>query len=211
VADDRESAGDPIPQSCEVIEVHVGELMELFNAIDPSPFGERDLDPKADEFIVEWARDAHRSKPLGLLVHLDRPAGLSEEAAVLRDSIHKHFSRRAESARSRLRQLFRVGRTSLAIGTLFLVTTVLLGEWVEAALGERRLGAILRESLLIGGWVAMWRPLEIFLYGWWPILAEVRLYDRLSAMPVHIRYTRGANPDAWRHDWPAAESQPQRG
>jgi hypothetical protein len=37
------------------------------------------------------------------------------------------------------------------------------------------LGGIIRESLLIGGWVAMWRPMEILLYDWWPIRAEARL------------------------------------
>ena len=49
-------------------------------------------------------------------------------------------------------------------------------------------GQLLRESLLIGGWVAMWRPLEIFLYDWWPIRAEAKLYDRLAEMPVRIVY-----------------------
>ncbi|HTO48639.1 MAG TPA: hypothetical protein VML91_13455 [Burkholderiales bacterium] len=39
---------------------------------------------------------------------------------------------------------------------------------------------------MIGASVALWRPLEIFLYDWWPILAEARRYDRLSAMPVRI-------------------------
>jgi len=62
----------------------------------------------------------------------------------------------------------------------------------------------LRESLLIGGWVAMWRPLEVFLYDWWPIRLEARLYDRLSAMPVRIVYRDDTKPDAWRSDWPAA-------
>jgi len=45
--------------------------------------------------------------------------------------------------------------------------------------------------------------LEIFLYGWWPIRAEARLYDRLSKMPVRILYRGTATPGAWRHDWPA--------
>ena len=52
---DKASAGDPIPPKCSVIEVHVGELKQLFNAIDPSPFRDKDLDPKAEEFIVGWA------------------------------------------------------------------------------------------------------------------------------------------------------------
>jgi hypothetical protein len=42
------------------------------------------------------------------------------------------------------------------------------------------------ESIVIGAWVALWRPLEIFLYEWWPILGEARLYDRLSAMQVQV-------------------------
>ena len=49
----------------------------------------------------------------------------------------------------------------------------------------------------------MWRPLEIFLYDWWPIRAEARLFDRLSVMPVRIAYTQDVSSEAWRWDWPA--------
>jgi hypothetical protein len=63
---------------------------------------------------------------------------------------------------------------------------------------------MVREGFLIGGWVAMWRPLEVFLYDWWPILGEVRLFDRLSGMPVHIEYEEKTPDDAWQSDWPAA-------
>jgi hypothetical protein len=34
----------------------------------------------------------------------------------------------------------------------------------------------------------MWRPLEVFLYDWWPIRAEARLLQRLSTIPVRIEY-----------------------
>jgi hypothetical protein len=51
------SVGDPLPPKCSVIEVHVAELKQLFNSIDPSPFRNKDLDPKAEEFIVGWAKD----------------------------------------------------------------------------------------------------------------------------------------------------------
>ena len=200
--EEKSSAGDAIPPNCEVIEVRVTELKQLFNAIDPAPFRERDLDPKAEEFIVEWARETPGDREIALLVHLERAAGRPDEAAVLRDAVAEFFAHRAESARQRLRQHFRIGRTSLVIGLAFLAAVVALGDLVDAAVGNRRLGALLRESFLIGGWVAMWRPLEIFLYGWWPIRADIRLYRRLSAMPVRIEYVPRAEPDAWRRDWP---------
>jgi hypothetical protein len=132
-------------------------------------------------------RPAARCKNLALLVHLDRSAELGKESEVLRAAIREFFSRRSESSQRRLRHLFRVGRTSLLIGTGFLTASFLASNFVMRAYQGLPLSDLLRESLLIGGWVAMWRPLEIFLYDWWPIQSELRLYDRLSAMPVQIQ------------------------
>jgi hypothetical protein len=190
VAEQLLSAGDSFSPDCEVIEVHVAELTQLFNAIDPSPFRERDLDPSAEEFVVCWARDARRDAPLALLVHVDASAGAAEDPAVVRDAIRKFFGRRSLASTQRLRQLFRVGRTNLLIGLVFLAGSLLLGDLMANALAERHLGQVLRESFLIGGWVAMWRPMEIFLYDWWPIRAEVRLFERLSVMPVRVATIR---------------------
>jgi hypothetical protein len=41
----------------------------------------------------------------------------------------------------------------------------------------------------------MWRPLEIFLYDWWPILGQQRLYDRLSRIAVRIVHDHSPTPD----------------
>jgi len=64
---------------------------------------------------------------------------------------------------------------------------------VDRSFDHTTAGALLRESMVIGGWVALWRPLEIFLYDWWPILAERKLYDRLSVMPVRTTVRAVAN------------------
>ena len=197
------SAGDAISQDRKIIEVRVGELRQLFNAIDPSPFRERDLDPRAEEFIVGWSKDLPIGAPLGLLVHLQRAAGIADEAPALRDAIHEFFGQRAAASRRSLRELLRRGRTSLAIGLAFLALSIGIGDALANYIQDSRLADILREGFVIGGWVAMWRPLEIFLYDWWPIRADARLFDRLSAMPVQIVYKAEASSDAWRSDWPA--------
>ena len=198
----RSSAGDALPQRCQVIEIRVAELRQLFNAIDPSPFRQRDLDPRAEEFIVDWASDLPMDKPWALVVHLDRPAGRADEAAALREAIHEYFGQRVIASKRKLRALFRRGRISLVIALAFLTASIAVGDGVAAYLGESRLGGVIREGFLIVGWVAMWRPLEVFLYDWWPIRAEGRLLQRLSTMPVRIEYIETAPPDAWRSDWP---------
>ena len=66
VSHGKESAGDPLPPKCALIEVRVAELKQLFNSIDPSPFRNKDLDPRAEEFIIGWAKDLPKDAPLGL-------------------------------------------------------------------------------------------------------------------------------------------------
>jgi hypothetical protein len=173
----RSSAGDALPQQCHVIQIRVAELRQLFNAIDPSPFRQRDLDPRAEQFIVDWASDLPTDSPWALVVHLDRPAGRADEAAALREAIHEFFDQRVAAARRKLRDLFRRGRISLLIALAFLAASIAIGDAIAGYLAESRIGDVIREGFLIGGWVAMWRPLEVFLYDWWPIRADGRLLN----------------------------------
>jgi len=56
-----------------------------------------------------------------------------------------------------------------------------------ANLAPRPIGRVIEESLLIFGWVANWRPIEIFLYEWWPIVRRRNLYQRLAAAQVDLK------------------------
>ncbi|HEU4892335.1 MAG TPA: hypothetical protein VFT47_12345 [Vicinamibacterales bacterium] len=171
----------------ELIEVHVSDLDQLFNSIDPSPFRDRDLDPGAEDFITDWAKEASPSAVLGLAVHVDGPFRVANEATDLSAAIQRFFQHRAELSRQRLRELLRRGRTSLIIGVSALGVSLAVGN-LAAQLLSVHIADVLKESLLIGGWVAMWRPMEIFLYDWWPIRADAALADRLSVMPVRVTY-----------------------
>lgn len=203
MADEDQSVGDPLPPDCELIELRVTGLQQLFNPMDASPFRDRDLDEGAEAFIEGWAREAPRGAKLALLVNVGRAPGPADEPAALRDAVQVFFSTRAQVSRSRLRELLRIGRVSLLVGLTFLAVAVGVGDLLAREMKGQRLGELLREGMVIIGWVAMWRPLEIFLYGWWPIRTQARLYDRLGAMPVRIAYQRNAAPESWRTDWPA--------
>ena len=171
-----------------VIRVHVSELRQMFNSMDPAPFHARDLDPDAETYIIESANDLPHKSALALSIHVDDPEQDPREQTVLRESISRYFENRVESTRRQLRLLFRRGRASLLIGIAFLTSSVVAGEMVSQALNDNPFAEVIRESLLIGGWVAMWRPLQIFLYDWWPLRADIRLFVRLRDMPVDIQH-----------------------
>lgn len=159
---------------------------QLFNSFDPSPFYEKDLDAAAENFLVSWARELHPHAELRLTLYLKAAPAEPQPERWLVQAIHHNFSERARLTRAELRLLLQQGRTSLLIGTAFLTLCLVLAQFI-ATRSAGVVPQLFREGLTIAGWVAMWRPLQIYLYEWWPLLQRQRLYARMSRMPVELR------------------------
>jgi hypothetical protein len=168
------------------IEVFVDRIEQLFNSMDPSPFHEKDLDDDAEEFIVSWAQEFPRRDPVSLIVHVNQLPAHGDAQHLVEAAVHNYFAYRAKLNRLEFRHLLKQGRISLIIGLMFLGACLLTSELLlrQEAGG---LSIIARESLTIAGWVAMWRPIRIFLYDWWPLLRLGHLYEKMSRMRVEVR------------------------
>jgi len=166
------------------IKLRLRDINQLFNSMDPSPFLEKDLDDEAEEFIVGWAREFPPKAQVRLHVQLEQwPAEDPKE--LIREAVHNHFAHRAELTDLEFRALMKQGWTSLAIGLSCLATCLVISKTLPN--GEAGTWAsVLRESLTIAGWVAMWRPMQIYLYDWWPLRRRGRIYAKLSRMPVEV-------------------------
>jgi hypothetical protein len=75
------------------------------------------------------------------------------------------------------------------LGVAVLATCVLTAQASTALLGSGNISRFLEESLIILGWVANWRPIEIFLYDWWPLARRRDLYRRLADANVELKAT----------------------
>ncbi len=172
------------------IALNLRDLNQLFNSMDPSPFYEKDLDHDAEEFMVSWAHEFPQDEPIALVIHLaDHPAGLDPQPLV-QEAVHHNFADRARLNRLEFKRLMKEGRRSLLIGTVFLTACLLLSELLLLR-ESGGMWKVIRESLTIGGWVAMWRPLEIYLYEWWPLRRRGKIFEKLSRMPVEVRRPEG--------------------
>lgn len=169
------------------IEIRVDEVSQLFNTLDPFPFHERDLDGDAEEYIVGWAREVAHQGPLTIVVHLPASEASSEAAKGLQTALTRFFAYRADILGRDLNELFRVGRVALLIGLTVLGVCLAAGHLIAGWASDSYLGRFLSESLIIVGWVANWRPIEIFLYDWWPLWRRRDLYRRLAAASVIVK------------------------
>jgi hypothetical protein len=168
------------------IEIRLRSINQLFNSMDPSPFHEKDLDHDAEEFILSWVQEYHRHDPVTLVIHVTEPVDCPEATKDVERAVHNYFAYRAKLNRLDFRHMMKQGRISLVIGVAFLTICIVLGNfiagWVDAPWS-----LLLREALMIGGWVAMWRPLQTYLYDWWPLRHRGQIFEKMSRMAVELK------------------------
>ena len=180
----RQKALPVAADSPRLIEISIREVKQLFNSMDPSPFNERDLDRDADEYIVNWAHEYSLNVPLALRVHLEEwPA--DDPTPLITDAVHHYFAYRSGLSDLEFRRIMREGRTTLVIGLLFLAALLIASQLLIGRNPAAWAGYV-RESLTIAGWVAMWKPMETYLYDWWPVRRQGKVFKKLSVMPVEV-------------------------
>ncbi len=169
----------------QIIDIRISDLRQLFNSLDPSPFHERDLDREAEEFIVGWADEYPLQSPLELVIRVPPEQLEQARQSNVPQAVHNYFSYRAVASARRIRFQLREGRFALVMGVTFLAVCILLRQ-LAASIAPPALQQVFQEGLLILGWVAMWRPLQLFLYDWWPVRHHGRLYAKLATMKVSV-------------------------
>jgi len=166
------------------IELRLDELSQLFNSMDPTPFHHKALDHDAEKFIESWALEFPQASRFHITIHLTQLPS-EDPTELVTEAIHNYFTYKADLSRRMVTILLREGRTSLLIGIAFLSSCLLVADLLTLLAGGAFL-KILRESLTIGGWVAMWRPMQIFLYEWWPLMRRHRIFHNLGLAQVRV-------------------------
>jgi hypothetical protein len=177
------------------IEIKVKTASQLFDARDPAPFLERDLDDDAVEYLVSSAEEFAVRTPMKVVIHVAEPLDPSLDPAAIREAIHNYFDYRAELLRMRLTRVMKTGQLFLMVGVFFLTLCLVLAQTISRMV-DGTTGTVLREGLVITGWVAMWRPIDLFLFDWWPLLEKRRYHEKLAHIDIEIRVAKSSsNPE----------------
>lgn len=169
-----------------LIELRLRDGAQLYNSLDPFPFREGDLAAEAEEYILDWARDLPKDRRIAIVIHLERPDTPDRPLPDLAATITRWFAGRASAETRAMHELFRDGRLALMIGFAGLAACLFLS-WLLTRGQEGPFARVFQESLIIIGWVVIWRPAEMFLYDWVPILRRRKLYRRLAEANVEVR------------------------
>jgi len=166
-----------------LIEIHIRTQKQLLDSLDPSPFHERSLDRNAHTYILECAGEYPPHEALNLLIQ--GPENMRPCLAEMTQAIHGHYRLAHTQALRRHRYRMRSSKAILLAGSVVMIASLalhtILDDWTKTAFGKG-----LAEGLLVLGWVALWRPIDMLLYERFESWQERQLLDKLAQIPVEF-------------------------
>lgn len=147
-------------------------------------YGKRMLRPDAEEFLIEEAEKHPSRTGINLKVYL--PPNTFNRSQEIETAIHQHFSYRKNKSLRQLSRTLQLGWRGLLIAIVFLSLLVSFTLFVIRQIPEGGLSTIVREILIILGWVALWRPADFLLYEWRQFKRDANLFERLEHSKIEI-------------------------
>ena len=170
-----------------LIEISIKSPSQLFDARDPAPFRERDLDDDLLEYIVSSAQEISARVPIKILIYVGEKESSHFPAKSIEGAIRDFLSYQIDLKRTAFRVFLRRAQMYLVLGLIVLFVSI----WSAQKLRQYEMPdplAIVREGLVIIGWVSMWRPIELVLYDWLPMYEVFSLYKRLKETEIEIKF-----------------------
>lgn len=163
----------------------IGSLNALFDDRDPESLPLRRLNPEWLEYVFDMMNDMPGNGKVHLSLQTNQDILGAWKVETLAMSLHEHLKDHDELLRRRLKGNFQKGRSALGVGLITLVIFTALSE-ATTLLYLGIFQQVLEEGFLIFGWVALWRPIEILLYDWWPIAEDRKKIKRLLAGHIKV-------------------------
>lgn len=144
------------------IDLRLEHMRQLADPRDPAPFAQRDLDPDAERYILEASRELPPREPFALTLWLPQSELSHATAERARQAVCFHFAWQAQYARQRLHDHLRTAHRSSLLGLIFMAACMVLHNLIGSL--DTLLSQTFAEGLMVIGWVALWRPVEMYLY-----------------------------------------------
>ncbi|HOI13421.1 MAG TPA: hypothetical protein PLG75_06155 [Methanoculleus sp.] len=158
---------------------------QLLDPDDPSLLPARELTEFAEEYISSYLDGCSLKKIAGITVGLPREAFSPEEAALLPETIRRHFSFRIADLDDDRRVSRREGRISLALA-IFNAAIAVLFVVVFAGYLDGPTAILLTGLVTILNWVTVWDTYEYFVYDYRREVRKRRIYKKLADMEIRI-------------------------
>jgi hypothetical protein len=181
------------------LQFRFGSMKQLFDSEDPRPLPLTELSESAENALFGYADEYLASKPLAFEIDLPAKEIPPGKGDLVAGAVQQHFSRRIPDLVHDLVLIRREGFYSLALmlGT-FMVAGLFITLSLPTILGLTSLTPetvtpqvvliiLIGFIIMIANWVTFWATIEIFIYDYRNLYRKIRIYRKISGIPVTLR------------------------
>lgn len=165
------------------ITLHVPNIQELLRA-PGARYRKRTLNRDTENFIVEESEMMSRRGGIKIIIRVTSSG--TQYMDDIPSAVHQHFAYRRQQAQIKLKHTLHFGWMNLFIAFGLLGVVFSLIKLGTNFIADNQLMKIISESFIILAWVALWRPMELLLYDWYPIKRDIDLFRRLEESIVQV-------------------------
>lgn len=145
---------------------------------------EESLSKSIEEYLFKAVKSYPTRQKIKLLIIIKENQRQWNDEEIAR-VVHSHFCYKVKESRIFLKEQFRQWGINSFIGILFLIFCLILGGILDK-FTHIGIIKIVKESLLIIGWVALWEPVSFILFGWRVINRDKHYYMKLCDIPIEV-------------------------
>lgn len=173
-----------------LIDVHINNIDHFYNYLDPSPEDEKDLDEETEAYIREAVEDLtleEREHAKIVLYLSDLLYDNMKRRENMEKAVNANFAYRLTHEERKYKFALERGKRYLVRGLFFLVICVFLSTVLPRLILENDINLAFAQSFVVIGWVALWKPVEFYLYDRRDLLDDLDVLNTLSCIPVESR------------------------
>lgn len=173
-----------------LIDVHISSMDQFYNQLDPSPEEEKDLNEETETYIrnaVEDLTPKERKRARVVLYLSPNQYQNTTTRGNMERAVTANFAYRLYHENRKYAFTMERGRRYLIRGLIFLVACLVISSVLTRIFADNDINLALAQSFVIIGWVALWKPVEFYLYDRRDLLDDLAVLDALTTMPVESR------------------------
>lgn len=174
-------------ENTSTITLRLKDSKHLFVSSETPPFGVDGLPISGMDYLVNQLSYQKSLSISKLSIQFPTTLLQSVKFYEIDRQIKRFCSYKIDQIENEKKELAREGLHALQSGGIFLAVSLILATLVQRlALLPDLLQEFAVEGLLIVGWVGLWHPIELLIYGLWPYRKEKRIYEHISNMEIEL-------------------------
>lgn len=173
------------------IEIALDDPSAMIETQAVSPFRDGDLlRPEAAAYLLRRVRMLPRHAPVRVTITLPAEVIAAPQAGRIAPAIAAHFAALARTEDKAMADHMADAWRAAALGLVVFGVCLAVAWRLYAHLEAYGFARIVRESFVILGWVAMWKPIEMLVHERLPIARRRRLYLRIATADIALEPRR---------------------